>query len=148
MLRVLFFILVFLIAASCLKKKSIGPVPEIEFLEFRYVGPAGYDSADFKIKYIDSDGDLFGDNYNLFVKTLAYKSDSAKYVLDSTFVRAVRQPNNGYYEGKSIQGYIYLNESEFRSSARPNNVKFEIFMKDQKGNRSNVVTTPTYNISN
>ncbi|MCU0359874.1 MAG: hypothetical protein MUF75_03995 [Bacteroidia bacterium] len=144
MMRYLLILLVILTAFSCLKKKSIGPVPEIEFLEFNYIGPAGYDSAEFKISYIDSDGDLFGEEKNLFVKTLAYNADSAKYVSDWVFSRTIRQPADGFYEGKSIRGYIYLNEFEFRSDARPKDVKFEIFMKDQEGNRSNVVTTPNF----
>ncbi len=148
MLKYLIILIFFLGTFSCIKKKSIGPVPEIEFLDFKYIGPAGYDSADFKISYIDSDGDLFGEEKNLFVRTLAYNADSAKYILDLAFSRTIRQPDNGYYQGKSIQGYIYLNEFEFRSDARPNIVQFEVYMRDQEGNRSNVVTSPSYTISN
>jgi len=144
MLRFLFILFLLITGFSCLKKKSIGPNPEIEFLDFKYIGPVGYDSADFKISYIDSDGDLFGEEKNLFVRTLAYNADSAKYLFDMAFSRTIRQPADGYYEGKSIQGYIYLNEFEFRSDARPKDVKFEIYMKDQDGNRSNLVTTKNF----
>jgi hypothetical protein len=147
MLRFLSILLILITGFSCLKKKSIGPIPEIEFLDFKYVGPKGHDSADFKIGYIDSDGDLFGDRHNLFVRTLAYDAATGNYVSDTTFARIVRQPDNGYYEGKSIQGYIYLNEMEWRTPARPKVVRFEVFMKDQKDNKSNVVTSKTYTVN-
>jgi len=146
MLRFFAILLLLITSFSCLKKKAIGPNPEIDFLDFKYVGPVGFDSADFKISYIDSDGDLFGEETNFFMRIFAYDPDTDKYVSDTTLTRTIRQPDNGYYEGKPIQGYIYLNEAEWRTDARPNIVRFDVYMKDQKGNRSNLVTSKTYTV--
>lgn len=144
MLRYLAFLLVFILAFSCIKKKSIGPIPKIEFIDFKKVGPTGYDSAVFKLSYEDSDGDLFRDRNdegpNLIFKTLAWNADSGKYLTDLIFSRVVLQPADGYYKDKSIQGYIYLNEAEFRTPSKPKNLKFEVYMIDLQNNRTNTAT--------
>jgi hypothetical protein len=144
MLRYLAFILVFVFAFSCIKKKSIGPIPKIEFEDFKKIGPAGYDSAMFKLSYEDSDGDLFRDRNdegpNLIFKTLAWNEDSGKYQTNLIFSRVVLQPADGYYKDKSIKGYIYLNEAEFRTPSKPKKLKFEVYMIDLQSNRTNVAS--------
>jgi hypothetical protein len=137
---------------ACIKKNSVGPVPQIEFKEFTKINRAGYDSAKFKLSYVDSDGDLFCDRSdekpNLIMTTMAYNADSGKFVPDLVISRVILQPANGYYKGKSIEGYIYLNEGEFRSDSKPNILRFEVFMTDTKGNQSKLAVSDTYTISN
>lgn len=144
MRRCVLFLGLTLVLIACIKKKDIGPIPEIKFIEFKKVGPSGFDSASFKLSYVDADGDLFRDRNdqgsNLVFKTYAYHADSAKYTLDMLFPRVILQPADGYYKGKSIEGYIYLNEAEFRTPSKPKNLKFEVYMIDMEGNRSNTAT--------
>ncbi|HQQ93285.1 MAG TPA: hypothetical protein PLQ93_01920 [Bacteroidia bacterium] len=151
MSRIVSLAIILVFAFSCIKKRSIGPVPKIEFLEFSKVGPAGYDSARIKLSYVDSDGDLFCDRSdqkpNLVMTTWAYNTDSAKYTFDLASSRVILQPADGYYKGKSIEGYIYLNESEFRSDAKPRIFRFEVQMTDTKGNASNKVVSDTYTLN-
>ena len=141
----------FVLGFSCLKKKSIGPIPEIEFIEFIQKSTATKDSATFKLGYIDSDGDLFrnktSDGPNLVLKTLAYNADSAKYLTNLTISKVIIQPADGYYKDKSIQGYIYLQETEFRKSRNDRKLKFEVYMKDMDGNLSNTVTSIEYTLT-
>lgn len=151
MLRFAIGLLLIPLMWSCIKKPDTGPIPELEFIEFRKVGPSGYDSASFKLGYVDNDGDLFRDRSdqgpNLIFKTYAYDADSAKYTPNLLFSRIILQPADGYYKGKSIEGYIYLNEAEFRTPSKPKNLKFEVYMIDMQGNRSNTATL-TYTLSN
>lgn len=151
-MRILFILLLsFALGFSCLKKKSIGPVPELEFLEFTQKTTASKDSATFKLGYVDSDGDLFrdktSDGPNLIFKTLAYNSDSAKFKTNLTISKVIIQPAGGYYKDQSIQGYIYLQETEFRRSKNDRILKFEVYMTDMAGNKSNIVTSPTYTLT-
>ena len=146
MLRLAFFLLLLFSLFSCIRRKDIGPAPEIEFLEFKYIGPEGHDTAEFQLGYIDTDGDLFWDQTNLIVNTYVWSVDSGKFVFDLSWQRIIRPPGNGIYDGKSIEGYIYLNEKEWRSSLN-NVVRFDIVMVDKKGNASNVVSTPSFTIN-
>lgn len=135
-------------AFSCVKKSPSDPIPEIEYKDFKLLGSAKTDSAVFVIGYKDWDGDLFRndntDGPNTVISTYAFRQDSNKFVFDQAFAYVITQPADGYYKGKSIQGDIFIPVSEFRSDKSLKKLKFEIFMVDMKGNKSNLVTSPEF----
>jgi len=150
--NILFIILVGLFAFSCIKKTLTNPIPEIEFVDFKWLNNIQTDSAILTLSYNDYDGDLFayGTNSkdNIVVKTLAFNLDSNKFIIDNSFSYKINQPADGYYKDKSIQGNIYIPLGEFRSKevkAAKQKIKLEVFMIDMKANKSNVVSTPEYN---
>jgi len=149
-----FILMIFLVACmgfSCVKKTPSNPTPEIEFKDFKLIGGVGTDSALFTIGYKDWDGDLFSDTQdqtNIVFRTYAFNKDSLKFISDGDpFGYSIIQPAEGYYKGKSIQGDIFVHVGEFRSDPLLKEIKFEIFMQDMKGNKSNVITTPTFTLS-
>lgn len=142
-----------LVASSCIKRNSIGPVPEISFLEFNQKTTTQYDSATIKLGYKDSDGDLFldasSDGPNLILKTYEAPLDSPTLRTGLLIPKNIVQPADGFYKGKSIEGYIYLNESEFRKFPKTTRqIRFEVFVVDTDGNKSNVAVSETYTLSN
>jgi hypothetical protein len=151
-----FIVLIFLAVlffAACVKPTSTNPVPRLEYKEAINFGltKTGNDTVDVVIGYEDGDGNLFVDNNsqgpNLIFSTRYYNADSAKFVLDKNFSNKVKQPDNGYYKGKAIKGEILLPMTEFRSSQSRKIVKFDIFMIDLSGNKTNVVTSPAYTLT-
>lgn len=138
---------------SCVKKPSTNPVPSLEY-KTAYgfaLTSSGSDTAVVVVSYEDGDGNLFVDDYsqgpNLIMTTYYYNTDSAKFLKDKSFSNTVKQPDNGYYKGKSIKGDIYLPLREFRSNNTRKILKFEIFMKDMKSNLTNTVTSPVYTLT-
>ncbi len=133
---------------SCVKKAPSDPVPEIEYKDFKLLNSVGTDSALFTIGYKDWDGDLFRndntDGPNTVISTYAFNNDSNKFIFDRAFAYVITQPADGYYKGKSIQGDIYIPVSEFRTDPSTKKIRFDIFMIDMKGNKSNVLSTPQF----
>lgn len=150
MRHLLFIFFIVLVGYSCVKKVPNDPVPELEFKDFRVLGGFGTDSALFTIGYKDWDGDLFrnstSDGPNTIISTYKFKNDSNKFVFDQAFSYSIIQPADGYYKGKAIQGDIYIPVSEFRTDTSVKIFKFEIFMRDMKGNKSNVLSTPQFTL--
>jgi len=137
---------------SCVKKTPSNPIPEIEYKDFALLGRAGTDSAVFTIGYYDWDGDLFtnttSDPNNIVFTTFLFNSDSNKFFKDvPSFAYNITQPGEGFYKNKAIRGDIYVPVSEFRSDPTKKIVKFDIFMVDMKGNKSNVITTPQFTLA-
>ncbi len=149
-----FIITTFLfVLVSCVKKPSTNPVPQLEYKNAYGFGltSTGGDTAVVVVGYEDGDGNLFVDDYsqgpNLIMTTYYYNSDSAKFLKDRSFSNTVKQPDNGYYKGKSIKGDIYLPLREFRSNNTRKIIKFNIFMKDMKSNVANTVSSPVYTLN-
>src|SRR3954468_17228613 len=150
------------IFGSCVKQQSKNPVPHIEFLDFEGAGKSKFtnsDTATVVLSYDDGDGDLFVDNFadgsNLVLTTYGYDDVTKKFVasynltINDTvrYTNTIKQPDNGYYKGKSIRGEIYVPLSEFRESDDVKVVKFTVFMVDKKNNKSNLAASPVYSLN-
>jgi hypothetical protein len=148
------------LAFSCVKRNGNSPIPEITFQEFRALKGAGGDSAVFLLGYKDGDGDLFLDKNeqgpNLIITPYYFNSSKNEYLAefnpdplfnDTMRIYAyIKQPSNGYYKDKSIKGEILFPTTGFRSGSQKI-FKYRLYMKDLKGNKTQVLTTPSYTIS-
>jgi hypothetical protein len=146
---------------SCVKQPNEDPVPVLEYQAVQAMGkyvtyhengqPSIRDSAVLVLNYSDGDGDIFRDNTddgpNVVYYTYAFLPDSNKYVIDQgPSVATITQPAGGYYKDKAIHGEIFIPMREFRSPEKPKIVRFEAFVEDMKGHKSNVVVTPTFTL--
>jgi hypothetical protein len=153
-------LLVSLIAFSCVKQNTKNPKPVIEFIDFANAGKSKFsngDTAVMVIGYQDGDGDLFvnsnDDDINIVFTPYAPNNDGKftaifNPAINDTFriTNKIKQPDNGYYKGKSIKGQIYMPLKEYRTADKKI-LKFVGFMIDMKKNKSNVVTSPTYTLN-
>ncbi len=161
-MRVLPAIIVLSIAYACAKPKTKDPVPHIEFLDF--IDPrksvfTGSDTATMHLSYEDGDGDLFVNNYsdgpNMVFTTYYYnektKSFEAEFspAINDTIRNSttIKQPDNGYYKGKSIRGEIFVPLTSFRSDNTKKVLKFAGFIQDMAGNKSNTFSSPSYTLN-
>jgi hypothetical protein len=135
---------------SCVKKKTYSQSPDIEFKDFI---PYTNDSADMVISFSDGDGDIgkaLGDSAkNLWMNYYYKDSVTGKYRLYyDSFAKdslrtgyIIRKPTDNY-EGKPISGEVSVRINKYRHSVKIKNFKYVIYMFDNSGNKSNVVTTP------
>jgi hypothetical protein len=155
-----FILIIFLFSVfgfACVKPKTKNPVPVIGFEEVTNLGKVysaslgSRDTAVLVISYEDGDGDIFVDNSendpNMVLSSLYYNTDSSKFLLANADSKKIKQPDDGYYKGKSIKGKIFLPLSQYRTSDDVKIIKFELFMVDMKKNKSNVVTSPAYTLN-
>lgn len=159
-MRYLFIVFLIVVSiAACKRRPTKNPTPALEFKNFSAYQVAGRDTAILTIGYEDGDGDIFSDNnashHNLFITPYFYNEFSNKYesVLDpitqDTFRISyiVRQPDNGYYKGKSIKGEVIVPMAEFRQDSTQKNLRYNIWMVDMSGKKSNVVASPGYTLT-
>ena len=147
---------------SCVKKKTTDPVPAIEFEDLFHVQKSeftGSDTAVMSLKYEDGDGDIFLDNSNngpnviftpFYFNTATNKLDVSYYPGTTDTLRitaSVRQPDNGYYKGKSIKGNIYIPMTQYRPNDNAKIIMLKGFVVDSEGNKSNTVTSPSYTLN-
>ena len=141
---------------SCVKAPNEDPVPSLEFEDVlnmhRITETPAHDTAVLVLKYSDGDGDIFRDNNsdgpNLVSSTYAFNRDSLKFILDQgPSPYTITQPANGYYKGKAIHGEIFVPMRNFRSGVNIKVIRFETFIVDMKGNKSNVVVSPTFTLN-
>lgn len=135
---------------ACVKKTTYPTVPEIEYKDFY---PFAGDSADLQIKFTDGDGDIGvsgSDSTRTFWYTYYYKDTiTLKYraYYSTTFNDTLRtgyiikSPDDSY-KGKPISGEISVHLQKSRHSKKIKNVKYVIYLFDQAGNKSNIITTP------
>ncbi|GIV26261.1 MAG: hypothetical protein KatS3mg027_0075 [Bacteroidia bacterium] len=137
---------------SCAKKPNYSKVPQISFKEFRVLSQ---DSAFLIINFSDEDGDIGGGpngEGNFFITYYFWDKDSSKYDLfrDTTFfqdtldVRTFPSPSDAY-KNKPISGEIALLMSPFRPDNDIKKFKYSCFIKDNGGNKSNIIQTPELN---
>jgi hypothetical protein len=143
---------------SCIKKTTYNTVPEIEYKDFYpYVG----DSADIQVKFTDGDGDIGvaeGDSTKTFWVKYYYKDTvTNKYIgyippicdkpvcdtLNTGYI--IKAPSDSY-KGKPISGEISVRLQQMRHSKKIKNIKYVIYLFDAKGNKSNALTTPEFNL--
>ena len=109
------------------------------------------DTAVLVIGYSDGDGDLFVDNSsndaNMVVISKYYNADSSKFLIANVDSKKLKQPENGYYKGKAVQGEIWVPLREYRANDNIKIIKFELFMTDMKKNKSNTVSSPAYTLT-
>lgn len=138
---------------SCAKKKTFSQSPIIEYKSFTpFVG----DSADMVIGFSDGDGDIGKaqeDKTNNLFMTYYYKDTvTLKYVafynpllpVGSDSLRTpytIRKPSDDY-SGKPISGEVSVRISQFRHSKKYKSIKYVIYMLDNGGHKSNILTTP------
>jgi hypothetical protein len=159
----LFFLPAALTLASCAKRVSKDPVPRVEFLDFTSVGISKFTNGDTAVMilgYEDGDGDLFVDSnsedHNLVFTTYRFDEVSNRFVAELTtyppfdtarYVTKIKQPDNGYYKGKSIRGEIHIPLSEYRQNKNTKVFKFVGFMVDQAKHKSEVFSSPVYTVT-
>lgn len=135
---------------ACVKKTSYPTTPVIEYKDFfPFVG----DSADIQIKFTDGDGDIGvsqSDSTRTLWVTYYYKDTiTNKYVgyyrpLFNDTLRTgyiIKAPNDSY-KGKPISGEVSVRLQQFRHSKKIKNVKYVVYLFDNAGNKSNVITSP------
>lgn len=148
------------IAFSCVKRPSTSPEPTIEYVDFKASkGSNGNDTAVMTIGYEDGDGDLFmptvSDGPNVVGTFYYYNSGSKQFVGikdpitkdTARITQTVAQPEETNYKGKPIKGQIFLPWDPFRSGDSVKIFKYTLYMVDQAGHKSNIITTPTYTIN-
>lgn len=152
-----------ILITACAKPKTKDPVPKIGFVDFADPGisSTGGDTATLILTYEDGDGDIFADEgsdrANLVFTPYYY--DEVKKVFRAGFnadpnfndsirhVYTVKQPDKGYYKGKSIKGEIYVPLTSFRQNNTQRKLKFTGFMVDMKGHQSNIFSSPSYTLN-
>ncbi len=166
-MRILTLILFFVyIAFSCVKKPTTSPIPNIEFKDFKYTTkptrPYPSDVGYIVIGYEDGDGDIFRNNdhalANLIIISYHKDSISGNFYQDSTrpaptepkiaisYATTVYQPGAGY-KGKSVKGEIIIPYDQFRLNRAIKVIKHVIYVVDEAGNKSNVITSPIYTLT-
>lgn len=111
------------------------------------------------IGYEDGNGDIFRDasvNGPNVIGTFYYLNSGTKQFTaikdpitkdTARITQTVVQPEDANYKGKSVKGQIYLPWKPFRSGDSVKIFKYTIYVVDEGGNKSNVITTPTYTIA-
>jgi hypothetical protein len=157
-----FIVIIFLVLAlgfSCVKKQTKNPVPSIEYVSFSSSKTNGKDDGQLVLGYEDGDGDIFRDEStkipNIIMKFYYFNSGTKKFTgtfdpitQDTTTIAInLKQPPNTDYKGKSIKGEIFIPMGEFRASDTMKIFKFVVFVMDEAGHKSNVVTTPQFTVN-
>ncbi|MGZ4099689.1 MAG: hypothetical protein ACXVNM_12460 [Bacteroidia bacterium] len=156
-----FFSAIFLIAvfASCVKKQSTDPNPVIEYKDFKAWKVNGSDTAVMVIGYQDGDGNIFRDNTSngpnligtfYYLNSATHKFTAIKDIITNDTARitqTITQPKDASYKGKAVKGEMYIPWNPFRSGDSVKTFKYTLFMVDEAGNKSNVLTTPEFNIN-
>lgn len=135
---------------SCVKKKSYSKNPEIEFKDFY---PYSGDTADLLITFSDGDGDIGKEQEdatkNLFITYNYFDTITGKFhayyqplLLDTVRMNYTIRKPNGEYAGKPISGEIAVRINEYRPSKKHKRIKYIMYLVDNAGNSSNILTTP------
>lgn len=133
---------------SCVKKKTYSQDPEITYKAFTLDTGT---TANMTITFADGDGDIGKENSdttrNLFMNYYYKDTITQQFVafwngtdsLKSGYT--VHKPNDEY-NGKPISGEVTLHMGFYRHSKKIKTIRYVIYMYDNSGHKSNVVTTP------
>jgi hypothetical protein len=136
-----------LVYSACVKKKVYPQEPQIDYKDFHVIAA---DSAQLTITFSDGDGDIGSDGtQNMFINYYYKDSITGKYTgyynptINDTvrFNYTIKKPADSY-QGKSISGEISVVIKEFRHSKKAKNLKYTIYIKDEAGHKSNLLSTP------
>ncbi len=152
-MRLSLFIWILLLFFNCAKKPKYSKTPQISFKSFYTLSQ---DSAVLTINFSDGDGNIGGgpaQDGNFFVTYYFWDKDSSKYDVfsDATFfqdtidVRSFPSPSDAY-KNKPISGEIALLMSPYRKDNTIKKFKYTCYIKDNAGNKSNLVQTPEFNV--
>ncbi len=156
-----FFIKILILASiviasfSCVKKKKFATTPEIEYKDFLLVDDQ---SAYLQVKFTDGDGNIFakdGDTTKNFYYTyyykdtvtqkyIAYYSDIFQDTLRVGYI--VKTPTDVTFKGTPISGDISIKLQQYRHAKKIKNIKYTMYLIDQDGNKSNVITSPEISV--
>lgn len=148
-LQQLFILVLGVLLIACAKKPKYSNVPQISFKSFDVLTR---DTAFFNINFSDGDGDIGGSTNgvgNIYITYYFWDKDSNKYDLyaDTTFyqdtidVRTFPEPSDAY-KGKPINGEITTILIGYRPNYNIKKMKLTAYIKDNAGNKSNIVKTP------
>ena len=156
LIKILGVFLVSGLVFACVKKSKYPTVPEIEYKDFVLIDSK---SAYLQLKFSDGDGNVTlneNDTTKNFFYTYYYydtiiKKFTALYSPDLNdtfrFAYSVRTPLEApSFKGKQISGEISVKLQEYRHSKYVKRVKYVMYLLDQDGNKSNVVTSPEINV--
>jgi hypothetical protein len=140
---------------SCTKKKLDqglkNPIPEIAYKDFQAWKAGNRDTALITIGYSDGDGNLIRNSTlngpNLVFLPYYFNPDSNKLILNQVFSYVITQQPLGNFckvNGTTNQGDITIYLNQFRPNDNVKVMKFDAFMVDMAGNKSNVVSTPQF----
>lgn len=135
-------------------------MPVIEYKDFRAWKVNGSDTAVMVIGYQDGDGDIFRDvaSHGPNLIGTFYYLNSATHKFTPIFdiitkdtariTQTITQPNpDASYKGKAVSGEMYIPWNPFRSGDSVKVFKYSLFVVDEAGNKSNVLSTPEYTIN-
>ncbi len=141
-----------------MKKQSNDPNPVIEYIDFKAWKDNGSDTAVMVLGYQDGDGNIFRENNlkgpNLigtfyYLNSATQKFTAIKDIITNDTARitqTVLQPKDASYKGKAVKGQMYIPWNPFRSGDSVKVFKYTLFVVDDAGNKSNVITTPVFTI--
>jgi hypothetical protein len=154
-----------MVLSSCVKRKNTDPVPSISYENFI---PQSQDIAYLTINYADGDGDIFEEKDskdNNFFAWFYYKDTdgSFKPALWPLVIPNPPGPDTTIYNerplaytvyrpsdlsrNQPIKGQITITMVGWRSDSKYKNFKYKIYMVDQKGNKTQEITTPEIVVS-
>lgn len=141
--KTIYILFATLLLSSCVKEKVMDKVPVIGFAGFY---AKDENTAYLTITYEDGDGDIFAEKgsktYNFFA-LFYYKDSNGNFIKDASnpIVSVVERPSE-LSKDQPIKGEIMQTIIGWRSDVAYKNFRYEIYMVDQAGNKSNVLTTP------
>ncbi len=151
--HIIYLVALIFIYNACAKKKTYSQNPEIEYKSFiPYLYPLG-DSAILTINFADGNGDigktLEDTTKNLFMTYYYKDSVTQKYTayfdpqINDTARNpfTIRKPNDSY-NGKPISGEVAVRIPAYRHSKKIKNLLYVIYIFDNAGNKSNILSTP------
>lgn len=142
-LKLLHILFIGVLFSSCVKEKVLDKVPAIDYVSFY---AKDENTAYLTISYEDGDGDIFEEKgskkYNFFA-IFYYKDGNGNFIqdLDNPIVSVIERPSE-LSKDQPIKGEIMKTLTGWRSNVAYKNFRYEIYMTDQAGNKSNVLTTP------
>lgn len=146
--------------SSCKIDRCKEPEPEIEFDSYRYKpanpeDPTTSDTLFVKTSFVDCQGDIglksSDEGYNL--RTYLYEQIGGEWIkfvplnpADSLALFARIPFSSKVKEGTKAEGFIEQKLGSIKQTS--DTIRFETYIFDREGHKSNRITTPTYVLPN